>query len=72
VLTPPRPSYPNDTKHASVCSSPSPESLDAGGVKVDEQIRARLHLPHHRRALLEDSGTSPRVLLERGNGRAKR
>src|SRR5919112_6837786 len=37
----------------------------------DELLRKRLDFPHHRRALLEESGLSPEVMVERGYYTAK-
>ena len=35
-------------------------------MSIDEEIRARLDYPHHKRSLLEESGLDPQVVLDRG------
>ena len=38
---------------------------EGNGITFKEQIQARLDFPHHQRALLEESGISPQVVLDR-------
>ncbi len=64
----------NVNRSVAAVTLPKPDEQASGfggGHRLEEVLRKRLDYPHHRRALLEESGISPAVVVGRGYYTAK-